>query len=163
MAIIKNSRHLYFDKNTEIIRFFIFKQINPMEIILSSAKKGYGLNELLNTCKDEFWSTDDTLPHSITINFPKKTYIHSLGLLLSFSLDESYTPENLVIYFNKKSIKQSFREPEGEKAILIDDFVFDIYIVITSNHSDGKDSHIRGLNIKSSPTEIIQYTFNNKN
>lgn len=128
-----------------------------MEIILSSAKRGYGINELMSNNKDEFWSTDDTLPHSITITFPKKTYVYSLSLGLSYTLDESYTPENIMVYFNNKAIKQCFREPEGNKIIIIDSFVFNIYLVITSNHSDGKDSHVRGLSVRSSPNELIRY------
>ncbi|ELA41694.1 uncharacterized protein VICG_01327 [Vittaforma corneae ATCC 50505] len=128
-----------------------------MEIVLSSAKRGYGLKELLSDNRDEFWSTDDSLPHSITISFLRKTYVHSLGFILSYALDESYTPENLIIHFNKQAIKQCFSEPEGEKTVLIDSFVFDIHIVIIGNHSDGKDSHVRGLNVKTSPTEEIRY------
>lgn len=127
-----------------------------MEIVLSSAKRGYGLNELLSKNKDEFWSTDDTLPHSITISFPRRTYVHSLGFVLSYTLDESYTPENITVYFNKQAVKQCFSEPEGEKTVPIDSFVFDIHIVIASNHSDGKDSHIRGLNVRTSPTEVMR-------
>lgn len=129
-----------------------------MEILLSSSKRGYGLNELLSENNDDFWSTDDTLPHAITISFQRKTYVHSLNLLLSYSHDESYTPENIVVHFSNKSIKQTFKEPEGEKSIMIKSFVFDIHLVILSNHSDGKDSHIRGLKVMSSPTEIIKHT-----
>lgn len=129
----------------------------PMEIILSSAKRGYGLKELLSSNSDEFWSTDDTLPHAIIIRFARRTYVHSLCFVLSYSLDESYTPENLVVYFNNNTRKQCFREPEGEKIVPIDMFVFEIQVVISSNHSDGKDSHIRGLTVRSSPTEVIEY------
>lgn len=129
----------------------------PMEIILSSAKRGYGLNELLRDDSDDFWSTDDSLPHSITIKFPKKTYVHSLAFVFSYSQDESYTPENIVVYFDDMTRKQCFREPEGEKIVPIDAFVFEIHVVIVSNHSDGKDSHIRGMTVRSSPTEIIKY------
>ncbi len=128
-----------------------------MEIILSSSKKGYGLAELLSNSTNSFWSTDDVLPHAITISFHKKTYVHSINLLLSYSGDESYTPETISIHFMNKKVTQSFREPEGEKAILVGSIVFDIHILITSNHSDGKDSHIRGLKVMSSPTEQIKY------
>lgn len=128
-----------------------------MEIILSSSKKGYGLAELVSSNSNNFWSTDDVLPHSITISFQKKTYVHSINLLLSYSGDESYTPETLSIHFMNKTVTQRFREPEGEKSIPIGCIVFDMHIIITSNHSDGKDSHLRGLKVMASPTEQIKY------
>ncbi|KAM0679707.1 Anaphase-promoting complex subunit 10 [Glugoides intestinalis] len=128
-----------------------------MEIILSSSKKGYGLAELLSSSTRKFWSTDDVLPHAITISFQKKTYVHSINLLLSYADDDSYTPETVSVHFMNKTVTQSFREPEGEKAIPVCSIVFDMHVLITSNHSDGKDSHVRGLKIMSSPTEQIKY------
>lgn len=128
-----------------------------MEIVLSSSKRGYGLKELISDSLGEFWNSDDTLPHSIAISFFKKTYIYSINIQLSYTLDESYTPEKIAVYYNDKSRIYNLKEPEGEKTLIVDDFVFEVYVVILSNHSDGKDSHVRRLKVMSSPTEYINY------
>jgi len=144
-----------------------------MEIILSSAKRGYGLKELMSSKEDEYWNSDDVLPHSITISFFRKTYVYSVNVFLSYSLDESYTPEKIIVYFDEQGIVRemteinskldlktrsyTFKEPEGEKSLMIDSHVYKIHIVILNNHSDGKDSHLRKLRVMSSPTEQINY------
>lgn len=128
-----------------------------MEIILSSSKRGYGLRELMSDSLGEFWNSDDTLPHSISVSFFKKTYVYSINIQLLYTLDESYTPEKVAVYYNDKSRIYNLKEPEGENALIVDSFVFDVHIVILSNHSDGKDSHIRRLKVMSSPTECIKY------
>ena len=86
------------------------------------------------------------------------TLIYSLNLFLSHNSDESYTPEKVDIHFNNKIKQFLFSEPEGFKELLIEDIVFDIFLVILSNHSDGKDSHVRILKVMSSPTEEIFYS-----
>lgn len=128
-----------------------------MEIVLSSSKRGYGLRELMSDSLSEFWNSDDTLPHSVSISFFRKTYVYSINIQLSYTLDESYTPEKIAIYYNNKSRIYNLKEPEGEKILIVDSLVFDVYIVILSNHSDGKDSHMRRLRVMSSPIECIGY------
>lgn len=130
-----------------------------MEVFLSSAKRGYGLFELMSDNKEEYWSTDDALPHTIIISFPRKTYVYSLVLMLSHSKDESYTPENIRVHFADKVANHVFREPEGEVSISIDSFVFDIHLIIVTNHTDGKDSHVRGFKVMASPDEQIPLLF----
>jgi len=83
--------------------------------------------------------------------------VHSLLFALSYAKDESYTPENIKVHFNDKVVTHSFREPEGHVSMSIDCHVFDIHVIILTNHTDGKDSHIRGLKVMSSPTEAIFY------
>lgn len=143
-----------------------------MEIFLSSAKRGYGLKQLLSSSHSEYWHSDDSLPHSITISFFKKTYVFSVNILLSYFLDESYTPENICVYYKSQSkdnknlfadfkeAKYAFKEPEGEMVLKIEDFVFEIYLVILNNHTDGKDSHIRNLRVMKSPQESYSYDMN---
>lgn len=171
-----------------------------MEIILSSSKRGYGLKELMSSDTEEYWNSDDELPHSITVSFFKKTYVYSINLLLLYSSDESYTPEKIAMYYrraNKRIVDHyepepfnakdelnrnlcntsnypklaekeedlisktfTFKEPEGLISLEVNDFVFDLHIVVLNNHSDGKDSHIRQLKIMSSPTEQILYDTN---
>lgn len=126
-----------------------------MEIFLSSAKRGYGLKELLSSKETDYWNTDDTLPHSIWISFPQLTYLFSIVLNLSYSVDESYTPEKILVCFNGKTHKFLLSQPEGEREFPVDTLVYDIQLIILSNHADGKDSHVRHLKIKTSPTEEI--------
>lgn len=127
-----------------------------MEIILSSAKRGYGLKELISESAIDYWSTDDNLPHYIHITFAAKTYVYSVNMLLSFNEDESYTPEKIAVHFNGKQKNFVLNEPDGMKEFPINEFVFDIYVVISSNHSEGKDSHVRTLKVMESPSEEIK-------
>ena len=128
-----------------------------MEIFLSSSKRGYGLRELMNPVETEFWHSDDVLPHSISIVFSKKTFVYSIEMLLSYSLDESYTPEKIALYYNDCYKVISFSEPEGIKELPVGEFVFEINIVILNNHTDGKDSHVRLLRVLRGPGEFIKY------
>lgn len=122
-----------------------------MEITLSSAKRGYGLSELLSASNDEYWETSDVLPHTIHISFRNKTYIYAISLGLSFLSDDSYTPEKVVVFTERRSKAYYWHEPVGHKEIKINEHLFDIYIVIEKNHSEGRDSHVRGLRIFISP------------
>ena len=128
-----------------------------MEIFLSSSKKGYGVRELMNSLETDYWNSDDVLPHSISIVFPKFTYVYNILLLLSYNLDESYTPEKILVYYNDECRTYNFNEPEGFIALAIDRHVLEIHIVIANNHSEGKDSHIRQMKVMKSPTEQILY------
>lgn len=129
-----------------------------MEIFLSSFKKGFGLKELFSDDLNEYWCTDEQLPHLLKISFDKKTYIYSLVLTLIFYEDTSYTPRKFILYFNKKTLEVEFQnEPSSELEIRIDDHVFDIYLTIVENHVDGKDSHVRKLRVMESPTEEIKF------
>lgn len=130
-----------------------------MEVKLSSAKRGYGVKELFSSVDSEYWSSDDSLPHYIQLTFPINTYVYSINMLLSYSVDESYTPEKIVIYYNNKQKNYTVTEPDGFKEFVIDEFLFDIYIIIHANHSDGKDSHIRMLKVMKSPDEEILYNY----
>ncbi|OQS53489.1 hypothetical protein EHP00_2664 [Ecytonucleospora hepatopenaei] len=128
-----------------------------IEFQLSSSKRGYGLKELLLEDLKEYWSSDAVLPHRITILFNKKEFIYSIELYLSFSKDESYTPENVNWYFNGVERSVNLTEPEGWTAFMICDKTAKIDLVITGNHTDGKDSHVRNLRIKKSPEEIFYF------
>lgn len=127
-----------------------------MEIILSSCKRGYGLKELVSAVENEYWNTDDALPHSMHITFPELTYVHSVVLSLSYSLDESYTPERIAVHFAGKQRDFTFSEPEGRCSLSIDAMIYDVHIIIINNHSDGKDSHVRKLRVMTSPSEEIK-------
>ena len=86
---------------------------------LSSAKPGNGIEQLLDQNSDTFWQSDGGQPHTITIQFFKKTKICDLWLLLNYRSDESYTPQQVSIrigngYYDLQEIQVvDLREPEG--------------------------------------------------
>lgn len=130
-----------------------------MEVELSSNKNGYGLQELRSDKDTEYWCTDSNLPHFIRITFPTRTYVHSVCIRLSYKLDESYTPESIVLYFDGCKKAYKLAEPEGVIALPVDCIVPDIVILVISNHSEGRDSHIRGLKVMAGRTEEILWNF----
>lgn len=128
-----------------------------MEIILSSSKRGYGLKELLSSNVNDYWSTEGNLPHVITIRLNKYMFIYSIELFLSYLKDDSYTPEVIKYYFNNQCIEKKCNQPEGYLILFIKEYVQEVAIVITSNHTDGKDSRIRHIRIMKDIKE--QYYF----
>ncbi|AFN83032.1 anaphase-promoting complex subunit 10 [Encephalitozoon romaleae SJ-2008] len=134
-----------------------------MEIRLSSFKREHSLKELLSKDMSEYWATDDVLPHSIQISFDKVKYVQSVQLFLSFTQDDSYTPEKIAIRSGlaRECIKEissvELVEPEGLLTLNVGRKCLYIQIVINSNHQEGKDSHIRHLKVLESPTKEIYY------
>ena len=96
-------------------------EIAPSEAswTLSSAKPGNGIEQLLDGNSDTFWQSDGTQPHTVTIQFYRKTKLTDVWLLLNFRADESYTPLQLSIrigsgYYDLQEIQVvDLREPEG--------------------------------------------------
>ncbi|KAG5859715.1 anaphase-promoting complex subunit 10 [Encephalitozoon hellem] len=134
-----------------------------MEIRLSSFKREHSLKELLSKDMSEYWATDDVLPHSIQISFDKVRYVQSVQLFLSFTQDDSYTPERIEIRsgLTRESIKEissvELVEPEGLLTLNVARKCLYVQIVINSNHQEGKDSHIRHLKVLESSTKEIYY------
>ncbi|KAI5148849.1 anaphase-promoting complex subunit 10 [Enteropsectra breve] len=128
-----------------------------MEIFLSSCKKGYGVKELMSEESREFWCTEDNLPHSIKIDFPVLTYVYSVNLFLDYNTDDSYTPRVIHVHFNGQKKTVRFNEPSGWREILIESNVYEFYLIVAENHSEGKDTRIRRMQIKSGPSEPMYY------
>lgn len=124
-----------------------------MEIQLSSYKNGSGLAELLSSNPLEFWHTDDNLPHFISIQFARRTFVEEVQLSMSFSRDDSYTPEVIELWSGlvrdgvALERKYEFLHPEGYTHLPLGKHVFYIYIVIRTNHQEGRDSRVRNLRI----------------
>lgn len=63
--------------------------------------EGFGISQLLDDRNDLYWQSDGPQPHTITIEFQRKTDVSSLLLYLDFKTDESYTPSKyLKIFIN---------------------------------------------------------------
>ncbi|KAM0676160.1 hypothetical protein GVAV_000123 [Gurleya vavrai] len=134
-----------------------------MNVRLSSYKHDFGLDELLSTKMSKFWNTDDNLPHFIELSFRKKTYIEEVHLFLSFSDDDSYTPEVLEIWSGLTREKMKMLrvcnafEPEGAISMHVGHDCFFVYVIIRANHQEGRDSHVRHLKVYGKNNKEIFY------
>ena len=134
-----------------------------MEIRLSSSKREHSLRELLYKDMSEYWATDDALPHAIQISFARTRYVQSVQLFLSFTQDDSYTPERIDVRagLTRDDVRTissvELVEPEGLLTLSIARRCLDVQVVINSNHQEGKDSHVRHLKVLESPTREIYY------
>ena len=96
-------------------------EILPSEAswVLSSAKPGNGIEQLLDGNMETFWQSDGSQPHTITVQFYKKRKLTDIWLLFSYRADESYTPLQLSVrigsgYYDLQEIQVvDLREPDG--------------------------------------------------
>uniref|UniRef100_A0AC34RMH7 Anaphase-promoting complex subunit 10 n=1 Tax=Panagrolaimus sp. JU765 TaxID=591449 RepID=A0AC34RMH7_9BILA len=128
---------------------------------LSSCKaEGYGIQQLLSPRMDAYWQSDGPQPHIINIEFQKKTDICFVLLYLDIKVDESYTPNRIVIQKGSSLLdlthceSKDYTDPSGWEAIDIRNKTtkqparaFVLQIQILSNHQNGRDTHIRGVKI----------------
>ncbi|EGT38937.1 hypothetical protein CAEBREN_21832 [Caenorhabditis brenneri] len=63
---------------------------------LSSCKNGYGVDELLSDNVEKYWQSDGPQPHTILLEFQKKTDVAMMMFYFDFKNDESYTPSKHV-------------------------------------------------------------------
>lgn len=132
-----------------------------MNIRLSSFKRDHGLKELLSPDVSEFWSTDGNLPHFVKLSFKKRTYVDHIQFVLSYFKDDSYTPEKIDVFAGdttdtiERVFSLSLFEPEGAVLLMVKNYVFYIYAVISANHQEGRDSHIRYLKVVGKNNEEI--------
>lgn len=116
-------------------------------ISLSSAKPGYGLEQLVGD-SSLFWQSDGPLPHTLSYSFPKRSFVSAVSLLLDFKQDESYTPQQLMVVCDDISVAlESFVEPTGWVRISVGQACFQLSVQIIQNHQNGKDSHVRGIKL----------------
>jgi anaphase-promoting complex subunit 10 len=54
--------------------------------------EGLGVHQLLDDRSDTYWQSDGLQPHTITIEFQRKTDISFIVIYLDYKADESYTP-----------------------------------------------------------------------
>lgn len=65
---------------------------------VSSAKHGNGVTQLCDGDDATFWQSDDALPHTISIRFPRLTCVNKVAIHLNAAADESYTPKRLAVF-----------------------------------------------------------------
>eukprot|EP00026_Physarum_polycephalum_P015671 Phypoly_transcript_16406.p1 GENE.Phypoly_transcript_16406~~Phypoly_transcript_16406.p1 ORF type:complete len:192 (+),score=18.04 Phypoly_transcript_16406:189-764(+) len=126
---------------------------------LSSAKPGFGVEQLRDDNIDSYWQSDGPQPHTINIHFSKKSSIEELSIYANYALDESYTPSLVSIKagttnHDLQEIKLlPIKEPTGWIHIplvgpnnepLRTHF---LQLAILSNHQNGRDTHLRQIKI----------------
>lgn len=120
----------------------------------SSQKPGLGPSNLIDGSPDTFWQTDGALPHILRVKFSKRVELCQISFFLAHPLDESFTPEEIVLYVGTGEhdlhglAQFTFVEPFGWKSFDLEGFeCFMIELRILSNHQSGKDTHIRGIKL----------------
>jgi anaphase-promoting complex subunit 10 len=136
---------------------------------VSSSKPGCAVAALRAPTTSLFWQSDGPQPHLLNIHFFKMVSISAMRIYLDFELDESYTPT--LIHFAagtgyhdlQEFSVMRFNQPQGwidvDWDAVGDDADADeggeppllrcmlIQVRICENHQNGKDTHLRGLQI----------------
>lgn len=144
---------------------------------VSSSKAGCGVAALRSPDTTQFWQSDGPQPHYLTIHFFKMVSIVHMRIFLDFVGDESYTPTKMQFWAGlgvhdlQEFAEMSFEKPRGWIDV---DFAkvgpmpdngtdpvtgeidwlnrpvlraFLVQVRIIENHQNGKDTHLRGLQI----------------
>ncbi|KAK8233330.1 anaphase-promoting complex, subunit 10/DOC domain-containing protein, partial [Phyllosticta capitalensis] len=125
---------------------------------VSSSKPGCGVPQLRSPSTASFWQSDGPQPHHLNIHFFKVVEIAAMRLYLDFDQDESYTPTKLAFLAGMGEMDlqewavMSLAEPRGWVNV---DFegrlpvlrAMLVQVRILENHQNGKDTHLRGLQI----------------
>eukprot|EP01083_Nonionella_stella_P112973 332849_1 len=134
---------------------------------LSSAKSGHGVQQLRDDNLTTFWQSDGMVPHKVIVLFHKKQVIENIAIYTDYKLDESYTPQEIIIKASSSSLhnyenhivtQKSLNEPSGwiqmplhphkrqnkfDKYLKTNRLIFEI----RSSHQSGRDTHIRQIKI----------------
>lgn len=144
---------------------------------VSSSKPGCGVSALRSSDMTQFWQSDGPQPHYLTIHFFKLVSIVHMRLFLNFDHDESYTPTKIQFWAGmgthdlQEFAEMSFEHPKGWISVDFDKVgpipdadgaqldgsidwssrpvlrAFLVQVRVIENHQNGKDTHLRGLQI----------------
>lgn len=143
---------------------------------VSTSKPGCGVAALRHASSSLFWQSDGPQPHLLTIHFFKQVAIAHIRIYLDFENDESYTPTRMQFWAGTglhdmvEFAEMQFEQPRGwipvdfsqvgpiedddnedpgnidwNKRPLLRCFILQVRIL--ENHQNGKDTHLRGLQI----------------
>ncbi|KAK8182911.1 anaphase-promoting complex, subunit 10-domain-containing protein [Phyllosticta citribraziliensis] len=132
---------------------------------VSTSKPGCGVPQLRSPLTTSFWQTDGPAPHYLNIHFFKVVEIVAMRIFLDFDQDESYTPKEIAFFAGMGEMDlqewavMPLVEPRGwinvdfegggetrrKKLPVLRAMLVQVKIV--ENHQNGKDSHLRGLQI----------------
>jgi anaphase-promoting complex subunit 10 len=127
---------------------------------VSTAKPGCGVEQLRDEDTNLYWQSDGPQPHHINIHFAKRVKVKRIRIYLDFDNDESYTPTKMSVLSGTgfqdlvEVTKLDLERPTGWIEVKLDDVHEDgelrtylIQVAIHANHQNGKDTHVRGLQI----------------
>ncbi|KAL8674022.1 MAG: hypothetical protein Q9168_001554 [Polycauliona sp. 1 TL-2023] len=129
---------------------------------VSTHKPTCGVPALLSTAPHTYWQSDGPQPHTLTIHFFKLVHIAKLRILLDFSKDESYTPTRMQFLAGTGHHDLcEFGGWEGQQPVGWQDVPLDgcgvgggkglrcflVQVRVLENHQNGKDTHVRGVQI----------------
>ncbi|KAF3070712.1 Anaphase-promoting complex subunit 10 [Daldinia childiae] len=136
---------------------------NLASFTVSSYKPGCGVKELRDDDVNQFWQSDGLQPHRLNIHFIKRVEIRKFRLYLDYELDESYTPTKLQITagfspnMNIPYTIMEFNQPKGWVDVPINGAggghdgnslcCWFIRVTVLENHQNGKDTHMRGVEV----------------
>ncbi|PUU79094.1 anaphase-promoting complex, subunit 10-domain-containing protein [Tuber borchii] len=127
---------------------------------VSTAKPGNGVEQLRDEDTNLFWQSDGPQPHTINIHFAKRVFVKKISMYLDFENDESYTPTRMSVFSGtgyhdlQEVTTMNFEQPSGWIDVNLEGVhedgqlrTFLIQVCIHANHQNGKDTHVRGLQI----------------
>ncbi|OMJ71279.1 hypothetical protein SteCoe_30557 [Stentor coeruleus] len=129
---------------------------------LSSAKLGFGIQQLREDSLSAYWQSDGSQPHTVTVYFPRKVYVSEFCIYLDFKSDESYTPSKMSILIGNAMTDMrevqnvELEEPTGWYNFALGKLINGAYnpikthyvqLVILQNQHNGRDTHIRNMKI----------------
>ncbi|KAI1471720.1 APC10-domain-containing protein [Daldinia caldariorum] len=136
---------------------------NLASFTVSSYKPGCGVKELRDDDVNHYWQSDGPQPHRLNIHFIKRVEIRKLRLYLDYELDESYTPTKIQITagFSPNMtipyVMMEFNQPKGWADVPIEGAggghdgnslcCWFVRVIVLENHQNGKDTHIRGVEV----------------
>ncbi|KAK6007152.1 hypothetical protein QM012_006160 [Aureobasidium pullulans] len=143
---------------------------------VSTSKPGCGVAALRHPSSSLFWQSDGPQPHLLTVHFFKQVAVSHIRIYLDFENDESYTPTRMQFWAGTglhdliEFADMQFEQPRGwipvdfsqvgpiedednedpdsidwSKRPLLRCFILQVRIL--ENHQNGKDTHLRGLQI----------------
>ena len=152
------------------------REISPLASwTVSTFKPGCGVAALLNPSTTQFWQSDGPQPHLLNVHFFKLVTIARLRVYLDLELDESYTPTRMlflaghseydIVEFAEWRVSNALEGPRGWEDIPLENWEHGeddeseegrregtlrcmfLQIRVLENHQNGKDTHIRGVQI----------------
>lgn len=129
---------------------------------VSTHKPTCGVSALLSPAPHTYWQSDGPQPHTLTIHFFKLVHIAKLRILLDFRKDESYTPTRMQFLAGTGHHDLcefggwEGQQPVGWQNVPLDGCgvgggrglrCFLVQVRVLENHQNGKDTHVRGVQI----------------
>ncbi len=121
-----------------------------LSVSLSSCKFSSGVSCLFDSDLNTFWQSDGQIPHTATISSFIRFQLFSLHFYVNHSLDESYTPQLVLLTVNNQEILQfELTQPIGwvnirfTRALKAKSIGFSV----VQSHQNGRDTHVRQLKL----------------